>query len=408
MKHFYLLFLFSASHFLQLSDAEARQNILGLQRTSPEVVRSFLWPEGNEEQKAKLTDIQDLQNLGVFPSVKENENEDIEVTESWTTIPIIKASAGGGVNYLTLGVFDPNSFGQLLELGAQYESLAGRDSGVIWFRKPRLFGRTSLGGDIWSSQRLRLLTDASGNQRSGFVTERQRYNLFIENRLLPNLWIGAGLDYNRDSISTEDFDMEFQNQFQEFFDPQYLNGDREKLWARIYARIGRLNESIPFLEGQAIEVNLRATNGDVASVSNITEASIQGLFFERWGNHNAGLRLRWDVTSSKFPEDRIYVGGFDRVRGFQDGQFFGQNAVVANLEHRYQFFKLKSRWLALQSVAFADIGHTQGRGDAFASVGGGLRFISPRIYRFNARLDFAKVINGAPGPSLSFGIQQFF
>jgi outer membrane protein assembly factor BamA len=94
--------------------------------------------------------VQRLRNMGLFSSVehrinqldsatKDRVNVNVSVTEKWTTIPILKFNSGGGVTQYSLGTYDPNLFGEFIEAGAQYESLAGAGSGVAWFKNPRLF-----------------------------------------------------------------------------------------------------------------------------------------------------------------------------------------------------------------------------------------------------------------------------
>lgn len=384
-----------------------RYSILGLKKTSPRQVRSFLWPHG-QDKPLKDSDVSDLRNLVIFESVKRTDDRTIEVKEIWTTIPIVKFTSGGGVSSLTLGVFDPNIFGQLLEVGGQYGNLAGRNSFVVWTRKHRALGRSLLGADFWRSERIRFLYNEQGEQESAFIALRQRYHIFIENQLLPYLWIGGGLDYNTDSMSFDDLNQDFQNQFTNFFALDTLGQKRDKLWLRLFMRLGRLNQDIPFVEGQEFRLELRHANENLLSLANLFSISAQWRGFQKRGNHNWGGRLLWDFTTSDFPEDLLYVGGFDRVRGFLDGQFVGQDSLTANLEYRYRFFQIPSRWIELQAVAFSDLGHLNDKGLFFASVGGGLRVMSPRVYRLNMRFDVAQVLAGQPGPVFSFGLQQFF
>jgi outer membrane protein assembly factor BamA len=99
------------------------------------------------------------------------------------------------------------------------------------------------------------------------------------------------------------------------------------------------------------------------------------------------------------------------VRGYRDSQFRGNSYWAVNAEYRVA--PIASRWFALQMVGFVDSGATADSLNPFieldaASVGGGVRIISPKIYGFVARFDYAyPIINGAGG-ALSFGAQQFF
>jgi len=382
-------------------------SILGLKKTSEPKVRSFLWPHG-ENKPLRKSDVDDLRNLTIFETVEHLNSSEVKVKERWTIIPVFKVQSGGGVTNFTAGIFDPNIFGQLSEIGAQYGNLAGQNSVVFWGRRHRIWGRNRLGFELWNMNRLRFLYNGSGAQESAFVAKTGRYYLFIENQTLPYLWLGAGLDFNNERVSVDDLSNEFQNNFSNFFNQSNLNSRRDKLWLRFFARLGRLNTDIPFQEGQELSLEVRYADQNLLSSQRLFATMAQWRGFARKGNHNWGGRIIWEYTSSLFPEDQLYVGGLDRVRGFLDGQFYGQNSVVGNLEYRYRFLKIPSRWVELQSVVFSDAGRLNDKDMFFASVGGGLRIISPRIYRLSVRLDVAQVLTGQPGSVFSFGLQQFF
>lgn len=100
------------------------------------------------------------------------------------------------------------------------------------------------------------------------------------------------------------------------------------------------------------------------------------------------------------------------MRGYRDGQFVGKHFWRGNIEYRVPSWI--SRNLVLQHVAFFDIGNTGNtysrifKNETFNSLGVGLRIISPRVFRLNVRIDYARTFGRTTGGAFSFGLQQFF
>ena len=114
-------------------------------------------------QKVKNS-AQRLRNTDLFTSLKAKvivQKEclvklEIDVKDKWTTIPIVKFKSGGGSKHLTLGAFDPNIFGSLQEVGAQYEWLDGKHSGVAWYKNPNFINsRNRIGIELWKTNKIR-------------------------------------------------------------------------------------------------------------------------------------------------------------------------------------------------------------------------------------------------------------
>jgi len=119
-------------------------------------------------------------------------------------------------------------------------------------------------------------------------------------------------------------------------------------------------------------------------------------------------------TNSKEIQNLYYIGGFENVRGYLDGQLRGQQFWQANAELRIPTFKWP--WLVLQANLFVDMAQVDnsldsagvGRSDVFISSGFGVRLISPKIYRFIGRFDLALATSHPATSRFSFGVQQFF
>lgn len=379
--------------------------IRGNRRTSLKAIQNFLYPDG-KNRDLKKTDLEDLRNLAIFERVDLVGNQ-VSVKERWTTVPVFKIQSGGGLVNYTVGVVDPNFLGRLIALGAQYEQAGGLSSGQVQFRKPRLFKRFNVGADLGVSSRPRFLVN-QGEVTSAMVVGRQRVAAFIEDQISPNLTVGIGFDYNKDRLSVAPFTSDYQDRFSDYFSRGFLGGEREKLWTRAFARWGRVNRDIPFFEGHSVALELRQAFQGFVSDTNLFSLQLQGRWFRRHKNHNYGGRFIWDYTSSSFPEDQVFTGGFDRIRGFFDGQFITRSTGVLNFEYRYRMLSLDSGWCDLQGVMFSDSGWLVDLDQWVSSVGAGLRIIVPKIYGFNVRVDWAQVLRGPPGQSLSFGLQQFF
>ena len=131
-----------------------------------------------------------------------------------------------------------------------------------------------------------------------------------------------------------------------------------------------------------------------------------------WGN--IGVHGVVGQSTSESPAFQYYIGGLDAVRGYYDGQFLSQAFWRLNLEYRVA--SIQTPWFVLQHVFFSDVGNigsdvyraVTSERDPFVGYGFGVRLISPRVHRFNVRLDYGWVA-GRDGPGgVSFGFQHFF
>lgn len=98
-------------------------------------------------------------------------------------------------------------------------------------------------------------------------------------------------------------------------------------------------------------------------------------------------RLLLGTSSGDVPLSELYwLGGPDSLRGYERDSFFGRSAVAVNSELRVPV------GTGLQLVGFVDAGHASGSGSLKASVGAGLRVVTPIG---PLRLDFAVGSEGA-------------
>jgi len=390
----------------------------GLRRTKTRVLeREFEFEIDQPTTRRELEEtVQRLRNLHLF-SIVEYELEPLEdgyhlkflVLERWTILPVFKGSSGGGVNQLIIGLYDINVLGRYLEMGAQYERLGPTNSGVVWFRDPRLFDqRLWFGADIWHINRIYTLYDKDGEVEGGYLLNRNLLSVAIEKEW--KWWLKAGLRLQlvNDETSYDLLDSDVrQKQVQ-----RGLPDEELRIQPGINFSLGRLNYDNYRVDG--LMLNLRFDGSDTTLGSSMSFASAESdFFFAKTLPFKSTLALRWlvGVSSTESEPHYYFIGGFDRVRGFVDARFRGPAHTTANLEYRIP--SLDTSWVVLQHVVFADATSVgQGISDfteiTAASAGAGLRVISPRIFRLTLRLDYAVSLVNNGDSSLSFGVQQFF
>lgn len=403
----------------------ARIDVRGLARTQEAVVLREMRLRVGERLDPELVEegLQRLRNLQVFDSVRGVYLDDseagvalvIDVVERWTILPFVRATGGGGTTSIIAGLYDINVTGRYVELGAQYENLSGAHSGVVWFRQPRLFGRyLRVGGDVWLTLRNRDLFTFDGEMTGAFSLRRNRVHLFGDGELHRLVAAGARADLLWDELSERKLSPERRalNRASGFV-PEGLT---RQVFLGAFLRLGRLDFDGFLVRGAEVRLELDRAQPQWGAEDAFWRATITSAAF--WllpWRSNLGFQLRLGHTGSALPQYQNYLGGFDSIRGFADGQFRGNSFWHANVEARVP--SARTRWLILQHVAFADAGRTgdQARrlffgqeGRTAASVGTGLRLISPRVYRLSIRLDLAYAVNPRTGLAFAFGTQQFF
>lgn len=339
----------------------------------------------------------------------------ISVDERWTTIPIAKFSSGGGTEYMAVGVYDINSFGENLELGAQYEQLNDSPAGVVWFRKPQFLGDRNLriGADLWSINRIRELYTESGEDDGAFTVSRTKYQAFIDYKFFnDNLLIGARYDYNIDEVS--DFglsDEQIQRNNENIFMPKSKN---TIIFHELYLELGQLNYQNHLVDGAKLELKAAlVTKSDQAETNN-THSLRWSYFKILETTHNLAWQFKYQFTDLSDVQYQQYIGGLFEIRGYLDGQFRGNSYWQNNLEYRFDLFE--RGYLIVQGNIFTDQAKSgqnfntiiEDDEEILLSSGLGVRLISPKVFRLVVRIDYAQTHTRDVERGLSFGIQQFF
>lgn len=409
---------------LSTSYAGIQYDLVGNTKTDNEIINTeindILDKDSLEERdiveiKRRIWNLRIFSNVQVIKLTKNKIK--ITVEERWTTIPIAKFSGGGGSSYYALGVYDINSFGKNKELGAQYESLNNRPAGVIWTRHPQFLKNRNLnfGADIWSINRVRMFYDQKTRDNIGALTlERKRFNIYTEVKWDQDFYrFGFQYDYHYDIIS--DFglsDEQIEINRDNGLDPDSENINR---WHTFYFDIGRLNYTNYLLSGSVFSIKTSLVNITAEKEEYLSSHEVSFKYFKLFNNHhNFGWNFRIRSHNISQIQNLNYIGGFEEVRGYMDGQYYGNSSWQNNLEYRLDLYS--SSKVVLQGAIFSDQGKvgeslehlTKNKDEILLSSGFGIRFISPKIFRFVGRLDFAQTHTRSVSHGISFGIQQFF
>lgn len=386
--------------------------ISGLERTSTNAVHRYLELEtGNQYSEVEIeAAIQRLKNSQLFSQVDyelKDHRLSISLVEKWTLIPIVKLGGASGTTYYVLGVYDPNVMGQSLELGGQYENLGGSGSGVVWFRKPYFSNpRLRLGGDFWSVMRNRSFYDEKRQEIGAWTLDRERQHLFVDWEPIENFRPLLAIDFQKDELSEKKLnDSMIELNRQKVFRTSY-EGDFKIF--RLGALFGKVNFQEELANGKSFEFNQEFLHNNKSS-STTGRAKIEILLMKILPNQkNFAYRFQAGATNSDFPSQKFFLGGIDLFRGYLDSQVSTSSYLMQNLEYRFHVWT--GDHSRVQQVVFSDsslfmVSENQ---ESAISLGLGWRWIFPKIYRLNLRLDFATTRGYAPGEALAFGLQQFF
>ncbi len=420
-----LLIIFVLLHLSSLTYANndiqiQKIKLSGLTKTKKNIVLNELtFTEGSIVNHDDINNsITNLRNTNLFSDVSyklngaDNNNLHINFTERWTTIPIFKYSSGGGVGQLTLGVYDPNILGHYIESGIQYQRLGETNSGVIWFKNPRLFGKKQ-GIDVqaWLSNRLRTKYEQGVDEpiiKTGFLHERKKLYLNYFKEFDSEVTGHFSYEYNNDTFSTELLEEDVKQKAIAFGLPK----ETEVHFIGLGVDYGKLNYNNFKVDGFLTELRLRYGLASTKETNNFLDADLSLLYYNtlKW-DITFAQRFLTGITTTDILQYWKYLGGLDRVRGFSDNRFAGKYYWLSNTELRVPLYRHK--WVVIQGVSFLDLVGTSDRSKYFtnlegASAGAGLRLFLPKVYRFVLRFDFAQPIKRDDDLKFSFGVQQFF
>lgn len=409
-----LVILFTFGFQLAMADTNALiYEISGNTKTNKSIIESELVSFG-----AKTTeDIEQvLLSTGLFSTVKATETSEnkfaIEVAEKWTTIPIFKFNSGGGAKQFIFGVYDPNVLGERIELGAQYETLEGAPSFVLWNKNPRLFNSLFFYDlQLWNTKRIRLKYDQDLNSpliTKALLLQTEKLYFAFGKEFLNNTKIRTSLERQIDKFSTDLVPQKFLDQTI----GQIIPDDVKTTLIGLQFDYSKLKSTRNVQTGSSTSLSYKLGLVDSNSNQNFNALKFDYLYYDFVGSDLLfSQRVQLGLTDTNILQHWNYLGGLESIRGFADNRFASKNYWLSNSELRHFTFE-NPNYIA-QSVVFVDalgIDESDRSIQNITALSGGIgaRFIFPKIYRLILRIDYAKPIVNEDEQFLNFGIQQFF
>ncbi len=414
MKHvIYLITLLSSFSYASVCKEYSKLEILGLNTTQRHVINteldlpdsSCVMPEEIERAVQRLRNTQIVRNVSWEIL---GESLIIKLEEKWPLIPILKFGGISGSNFYTLGAYDPNVFGEYIELGGQYENLNGHSSFVAWTRDPQFLGKRNVfvGFDVWNTMRQRVFYDREQNELGGFSLTQQRLNSSLEYELKDSLALTLNVEYLKNTTDESSLPTSLKNK--NIANAYLVNSESQHAIASSGFKLGEILIQEERSSGEKLELLYsHAIPLDKAS-HNWNRLTLTATYFKLLAlRSNLALRLSYGVLDSTNFESLFYLGAFESVRGLFDAQIKTKHHSLVNVEYRIPSFQ--SDTFILQHVIFSDnlLYDLSSNTKSVVAAGAGLRFIFPKIYRFNLRLDYGFAFGDATGSGLSFGLQQF-
>ncbi len=346
-----------------------------------------------------------LWNLGIFSRVKvELLNEDgrsvalVTVEDRFPIGPVIRANFGGGQFFFWLGVADVNLFGRAIEGRAFYERFGSQNGFHVHLLDPRLFNQRVSG---------LLEVEWLSRPQPEYIVRRAAVRLAVETNapgVIDDLYrLGLKVEGNSDEL------------FEVANGPTPLPVNSRALFVGPYLRAGRLDvDRLRYVHGFA-EVHADFATTSDPSYPLAALFTFEGQYFWKVGSlFNIGTRLLAGLERGARPQDRFYIGGLDKVRGYLYSEIRARQYAVANLEARFVAFD--SMWFAVMPIAFVDGGAAQRDTQEIQplfSFGAGIRFMVPRLPRFGVRFEVALPViatraTTAFHPGINFGVWHYF
>lgn len=341
----------------------------------------------------------------------------IEVSEKWTTIPVIRGAYGGGTPLLVIGGYETHAFGRLYSLGLEARRYGSRPPGFFLFGKmPRAWnGYGSVGGELWLDRRRRAFFDSDGNVNAYADSEAWTGKSQLLYPLHKDIF-GNG-------ILQGGFHAELIRESPAVFNNKELQEDNalKPLDVSTSSVFEETAVLLPMLAYDRLTVDQLEMYGERVTVKVGAQASkimtsgaseFEGFFYRRVGGDvNIALHGFAGVQGSNSLRNLYFLGGFDSVRGLPDGIHYGTKMAYSNAELRWR--GLKHKYLQAQTAFFLDHGSAFSTPGDWSShretaVGLGVRMSVPQIYRLVLRVDYGWSIGQTKTRGLSIGLGQFF
>ncbi|MCX6126964.1 MAG: BamA/TamA family outer membrane protein [Proteobacteria bacterium] len=368
-------------------------------------------------QKIMTTDVFSEAEVDLRKSENEGCILNISVKEKWTTIPVLRAAYGGGTPLLVLGGYETNGAGRLYSLGFEARRYGTRPPGFLLFAKsPRAWrGRGSFGGELWLDRRRRGFFDQNGKvaayaDSEALTAKIQGLFPLQENVELTRSW---QIEIHGEMIEespTVFNDLNLNNA--PGLKPSDVSTHQYKdQTVVIMPMLVFDNINVDKLNMDGLRLITRY-GGQLSSEVKSPASDIEAFYYTR-GLADFSLALHAMVGSQGDNSIRnlYFLGGFDSVRGLPDGISYGTKIGFGSSELRYLATKMK--YLQIQLAVFGDHGAAFSQWDRYAerresSLGFGIRFFVPQVFRMLVRIDYAKSMGKTKSQGFSVGIGQFF
>ena len=383
---------------------------------------------GEEFTNSKLEKaIQNLKNTTVFNPVtaelKENPNEpgtvDIffKMEKKWTIIPYILFGSGGGTTYYALGIFDTNFLNRLYTTNISFKMENNEPNFSASFVNKYTLGLPLITGISAQLENRKEIYYTSNNIINGYVSFQQtNINPYASWKFCDYFILGGGIEFQdsyniNDDLSSSEVSINQQNNIA---NPNSYS--TIALQGRV--TLGKIDYDDLTENGIILNSITNTTAGmyqgnnqgdDFTDTSN----TILGFYsIKSLKNSYLAFRLGNTMTTSDNPIRQYYIGGLDKIRGFNYSQFNGKVAFYSNYEFRYTAWEGKH--IALQLVPFFDLANVANTlnqvfsQESASSYGFGIRIPLKKINKIAVRLDFANTITPFKMNGVSFGLMQFF
>jgi len=424
-----VLTVFLLIHDVSFAVTESCKKIVfdvhGLNRTEETWFRDYLqlgqYESWSPEESSKLR--QKIMTTDIFTSAEVSEALDpsncsveIDVTEKWTRIPVVRGAYGGGTPLLILGGYETNAFGHLLAIGGEIRRYGNMAPGAFFFLKsPRAWrGRGLWGGELWVDRRRRDFFDNDGIVY-GYVNSESwtgKFQLLYPVSDLSSSGWQAGVQAQIIHEKPATFSAQPNYSGVALGLPEDLRTNESAGNGGVIAPMIAYDDlSVEGLNYSGLKSKLSlGVSRSVASGGRFAEGEIYA-FSHLPSDVNLAGRVFMASTSENTVGSVYYLGGFDSIRGLPDGIHYGNTIAYGNFEARV--IAAKWKYVHLQPALFVDVGSTWMRDGNFGtgretSLGGGIRIAIPQIYRFVIRIDYGVSVGNTKSRGFSVGLNQFF
>lgn len=355
-----------------------------------------------------------LMKSGIFANASVTDSLDtiyIKVDEKWTIIPYFNISGSSELLSLQIGLYDANFLGSYSNLGGEYSYFYKTHNGSVYYAINEL-GKKHISSttNIYIKKGVNNWYNEKGECIGGFINNKVGGSSYIEVPLKENrAYLGGEL-----SLFNENY-LDHLNEldYREVNDSNGLSFSKDAftISPTILFKYTNFKYGVFTYEGWGVKTYLY--HSFVTDKSSFTAATLNFQWYKLLPlQSNVCLNIRMSGNNGNETNSLYYIGGLNAVRGFNNGAFRGHFYSQGNIEYRIP--SLHTKWVVFQHTFFADIAtildDSKG-GSEFTTIYGtglGLRILSPKIYSFMIKLDYAWGFGPYTHNQFYFGTTHFF